>query len=157
MSWSIAGCSEHITLTEKFFFRLGDEHVEAPADLTRTGAVKKDAQMKAVNESRDHKAKAPESLKPMGKPGYPEIALQTFEQQSTSLFQYVQSAKDDLRHYYAQTPVGTVNAYQLLLFLTPHTRRHTAQIQAIKADPLSEITGNLHSNAIRFSDGIVFF
>jgi uncharacterized damage-inducible protein DinB len=134
-SWSIANCIEHITLTEKSIFDWAMGTLKETADPAKKAEVKNtDDQIKAMIESRDHKAKAPESLKPMGKLGNTGKTLQTFEQQSASLDQYIQSSKDDLRNHFAQTPVGTVDAYQLLVFLTAHTKRHTAQILAIKAN-----------------------
>lgn len=135
-SWSIANCIEHITLTEKSIFDWAMGTLKETADPAKKTEVKNtDDQIKAMIESRDHKAKAPESLNPMGKLGNAGKTLQTFEQQSASLDQYIQSTKDDLRNHFAQTPVGTVDTYQLLVFLTAHTKRHTAQILAIKADP----------------------
>ncbi len=132
-SWSIANCIEHITLTEKSIYDWAMSTLKEAADPAKRAEVKNtDDQIKAMIESREHKAKAPEPLKPMGKLGSTEKAIQTFQQQSTSLDQYIQSTKDDLRNHFAQTPVGTVDTYQLLLFLTAHTRRHTAQILAIK-------------------------
>ncbi|ULT41514.1 DinB family protein [Niabella defluvii] len=114
---------------------MGDGYFKRNSGSCKKAEVKNtDDQIKAMIESRDHKAKAPESLKPMGKLGNTGKTLQTFEQQSASLDQYIQSTKDDLRNHFAQTPVGTVDAYQLLVFLTAHTKRHTAQILAIKAN-----------------------
>lgn len=134
-SWSIANCIEHITLTEKSIYDWAMSTLKENADPAKRTEVKNtDDQIKAMIESRDHKAKAPEPLKPMGKLGNAEKALKTFEQQSAGLDQYIQSTKDDLRNHFAQTPVGTVDAYQLLVFLTAHTKRHTAQILAIKTD-----------------------
>ncbi|MCH5721220.1 DinB family protein [Niabella hibiscisoli] len=134
-SWSIANCIEHITLTENSIYDWAMGTLKETADPAKRAEVKNtDDQIKAMIESRDHKAKAPEPLKPMGKLGNTEKALHTFKQQSARLDEYIQSTKDDLRNHFAQTPVGTVDAYQLLLFLTAHTRRHTAQILAIKAD-----------------------
>jgi len=122
-SWSIANCIEHITLTEKSIFDWAMGTLKETADPAKKAEVKNtDDQIKAMIESRDHKAKAPESLKPMGKLGNTGKTLQTFEQQSASLDQYIQSTKDDLRNHFAQTPVGTVDAYQLLVFLTAHTK-----------------------------------
>lgn len=135
-SWSIANCIEHITLTEKSIFDWAMGTLKEAADPAKKTEVKNtDDQIKAMIESRDHKAKAPEQLTPMGKLGDTKEALQTFRQQSANLDQYIQSTKDDLRNHFAQTPVGTADTYQLLLFLTAHTKRHTAQILSIKANP----------------------
>ncbi len=48
---------------------------------------------------------------------------------------FIETTKDDLRHHFAQTPLGMLDAYQLLLFLNAHTMRHIAQIKELTARP----------------------
>ena len=46
--------------------------------------------------------------------------------------------QDDLRDHFADHPVpaiGTLDAYQWVLLISGHTRRHTLQILEVKADP----------------------
>ncbi|MCH5597150.1 hypothetical protein [Niabella ginsengisoli] len=86
-------------------------------------------------ESREQKAKAPEQLKPGGQLGDYKKTIGTYSQQTTDLEKYIKTTKDDLRNHFAKTPVGTVDAYQLLVFLTAHSKRHTAQIIELKAMP----------------------
>ena len=48
------------------------------------------------------------------------------------------STQDDLRDHFRDHPVpaiGTLDAYQWILLISGHTRRHTAQILEVKADP----------------------
>ena len=135
-TWSIANCVEHITLTEKSIFDWAMGTLKEPADPAKRTEVKvTDEQVKGMLESREQKAKAPETLKPGGQLGDYKKAISTYAQQATGFEKYIKTTKDDLRNHFAKTPVGTVDTYQLLLFLTAHTKRHTAQIIEIKSMP----------------------
>jgi hypothetical protein len=42
----------------------------------------------------------------------------------------------DLRAHVADSPIGQpLDAYEWLLFIAAHSKRHTEQIQEVKADP----------------------
>ena len=49
--------------------------------------------------------------------------------------EYIKSTKDDLRNHYSKMPFGTLDGFQIVIFMTGHTARHTAQIESIKAEP----------------------
>jgi len=52
--------------------------------------------------------------------------------------QYVNTTADDLRNHFFTFPVealGTVDSYQLFLFMAGHTKRHTLQIEEVKSNP----------------------
>jgi hypothetical protein len=40
-----------------------------------------------------------------------------------------------LRNHVASSPIGTYDAYQLILLIGAHSNRHTQQIEEVKADP----------------------
>ena len=40
-----------------------------------------------------------------------------------------------MRNYVLQMPIGSIDAYQMLLYISAHTKRHTLQIEEIKANP----------------------
>ncbi|HCO82594.1 MAG TPA: DinB family protein, partial [Arenibacter sp.] len=42
--------------------------------------------------------------------------------------------QDDLRNRYQQLPFGTVDAYQILLFMSGHTERHIKQMEEVMDD-----------------------
>ncbi|WP_346238943.1 DinB family protein [Niabella insulamsoli] len=135
-TWSIANCVEHITLTEKGIFDWAMTTLKETADPAQKSEVKvSDDQIKAMIEQRTQKAKAPEQLKPGGALKDYQKAMATFKEQSDHLENYIKTTKDDLRDHFAKTPIGTIDTYQMLVFLTAHTRRHTAQIIELKAMP----------------------
>ena len=48
----------------------------------------------------------------------------------------VRTTQDDLRDHFADHPVArTLDAYQWMLLLSAHTRRHTAQLNEVKTNP----------------------
>jgi len=40
-----------------------------------------------------------------------------------------------MRNHVAQTPVGMLDSYQLVLMIGAHSNRHTQQISEVMADP----------------------
>jgi hypothetical protein len=59
----------------------------------------------------------------------PAELLAAFDADRAVLLRYAGSTTDDLRARLAPHPIaGPIDAYQWLLFLGAHTKRHTAQI-----------------------------
>ena len=46
---------------------------------------------------------------------------------------YLKDTADDLRNHYAQSPFGTLDGLQVLLFMSGHTERHVAQMEEVMA------------------------
>lgn len=133
-TWSIANCLEHITLTEKGIFDWAMGTLKEPANPSKKNELKNtDEMVKTMVTSREHKAKAPKEITPTGKLGDAKKTFETFNKQRTDIVNYIKNSKDDLRNHFAQTPIGLVDTYQMLLFLNAHTKRHTAQIAEVKA------------------------
>ena len=40
-----------------------------------------------------------------------------------------------MRNHVGQTPMGALDAYQIVLMISSHTNRHVQQINEVKADP----------------------
>lgn len=135
-TWSIANCIEHIAISEKNIFDWAMSTLKEPADPAKKSEVKlSDEQVKAIIESREKKVKTGEAFKPTGQFGNTQQTLAVFEQRRADNIKYIQSTQDDLLNHFAQTPLGTLNTYQVLLFLNAHTKRHTAQIADLKSMP----------------------
>lgn len=137
--WSVAECAEHIALSESFIFGLITERViKSPAAPEKRDAVKgKDELILKMMQDRSHKATAPEQLDPTKKPMPPEDSLKLFLESRAKTIEYVKMTQDDLRDHFFDHPVpaiGTLDAYQWLLLISGHTRRHTLQILEVKAD-----------------------
>jgi hypothetical protein len=137
--WSVAECAEHIALSESFIFGLITERVmKSPAAPEKRDAVKgKDELILKMLQDRSHKATAPEQLDPTKKPMPPEDSLKLFLESRAKTIEYIKMTQDDLRDHFFDHPVpaiGTLDAYQWLLLISGHTRRHTLQILEVKAD-----------------------
>jgi hypothetical protein len=139
--WSVAECSEHIALSEGFIFGLISERImKAPANPEKRDAAKgKDELIVKMLQDRSHKATAPEPIDP-AKHGAmaPEESLKLFLDNRGHTIEYVKTTQEDLRDHLFDHPVpaiGTLDGYQWILLISGHTRRHTAQILEVKADP----------------------
>ena len=87
-------------------------------------------------EDRSRKIQTQEPLKPENTP-FKSVseALESFKTNRAKLIQYVKSTNEDLRNHVATLPIGKFDSYQMILFLGGHSKRHTLQIDEIKADP----------------------
>ncbi len=138
--WSVAECAEHIALSENFLFGVVTEKVmKTPAAPEKREAAKgKEELVLKFVQDRTHKATAPEPLDPTKRPMNPEDSMKLFLESRAHTIEYIKTTQDDLRDHFYDLPaptVGTLDAYQWLFFLSGHTRRHTAQILEVKADP----------------------
>lgn len=134
--WSVANCIEHIAITERGIFEWAMATLKEPLDSkTDVSKKPKDEDVKIQVADRSHKAKAPEIFRPSGQFGNAAHAYEAFEKRRDSTIQYLKTTKDDLRNHYSSTFFGPTDAYQILLLLSAHTRRHTLQIVELKAMP----------------------
>jgi hypothetical protein len=138
--WSVAECAQHIAMSEKFIFGLvTDKVMMAPANPEKRDAAKgKDETIVTILQDRSHKATAPEPIDPRTKPMAPQESLQLFNDSRAHTIDYIKTTQDDLRNHIYDHPVpaiGTLDAYQWIMLISGHTRRHTAQLLEVKADP----------------------
>ena len=134
--WSVANCVEHIAISEKNIFDWAMSTLKEPADPTKRAEVKNtDDAIKAMVSSRERKVKTQEAFKPTGQFGNTAQTLVVFLERRTANSNYIKTTQDDLRNHYSQSPVGLMDAYQILLFMNAHTKRHTDQIIEVKSHP----------------------
>jgi hypothetical protein len=134
--WSVANCVEHITLSEKNLFDWAMSTLQEPANPGKRAELKHDDEaIKTLITDRSMKAKAPEGFRPTGQLGNTDNTLAIFKVRRAAAIKYIRDTKDDLRNHFASTPLGLIDTYQVLLFLSAHTRRHTLQIKELKAMP----------------------
>lgn len=134
-AWSIAECVEHIAITEESIFGMVGMGMKENADPSRRGEVKMtDEQITGLITSREQKVKTREAFEPSNSFGSYEEALAAFNERRKSNMKYAQTTQDDLRNHYAEFPFGVVDSYQVILFMSGHTVRHTAQIKEVMAD-----------------------
>lgn len=135
VSWSIAECVEHLTISENMFDGMLQGALKTPANPAMRDSVKMtdDALLRIIT-SREQKVKTHEPFKPSGKFGSHEETLETFVAKRKEHIKYVKKTKDDLRNHYGQLPFGTIDGLQILLFMSGHTERHVAQMEEVMAN-----------------------
>lgn len=136
--WSMAEVAEHIALTEETLWTLvRDKIMKSPATPERAAEVKgKDEIILAKIPDRSRKAQAPEQLRPTGRWATREALVKDFEKTRADEISFLRETKEDLRSHLEDHPaLKTMDAYQWLLFNGAHSKRHTAQILEVKADP----------------------
>ena len=138
--WSIAECAEHIALAEDFIFGVATKRVmSTPATPEKRDLVKgKDEAIVKMLQDRSHKATAPEPIDPVKHKLPADEAVKQFLASRWRSIEYIKTTQDDLRDHFFDHPVpvfGTMDAYQWILFISGHSRRHTLQILEVKADP----------------------
>ncbi len=134
-AWSIAECVEHITISENTIFGMMEGTLKTDADPAKRADVKMtDTQLLGIIKDRSNRVKTSEPFEPTGKYGSYEDTLKAFMDKRTSNLSYIKDTNDDLRNRYGQLPFGTVDAYQIVLFMSGHTERHVKQMEEIKAN-----------------------
>lgn len=134
-SWSIADCVEHLAITEKSIFSLTEVAMKGEANPALRKELKfTDDQIIGLITSRDQKAKTRPEGEPKGNFGTFAGSTAEFKTLRKQNIKYVKTTSDDLRNHFFDFPFGKIDAYQVILFMSGHTARHTAQIQEIMAN-----------------------
>ena len=133
--WSVAECLEHIALAEDFLFMNVEQNVmKAGPGAPDRPYAKIDAGVLAMIPDRSHKAQAPPELVPTGR-WTPDEALKHFLASREKTIEFMKNTPD-LRAHVTDGPMGQpLDAYEWLLFIGAHSKRHTEQIDEVKADP----------------------
>lgn len=138
--WSIAECAEHITLAENFIREAFDKTMKTPAatDEQKAKANIPDEKLVAMLTDRSKKFQAPEPIQPKTHQWTtPQAIKAEFNKRREATLQIAKSTSDsDLRAHTADSPVGApLDGYQFLELIAAHSKRHTLQIEEVKADP----------------------
>ena len=134
--WSVAQCVEHIALSEKNIFDMAMSSLKGNADPSKRSQLKFDDEaVKKFITDRSFKVKTREGFIPTGQFGNTEKTLAVFNERREALINYMKNTQDDLRNHFAEMPFGLLDSYQVLIFLSGHTRRHTLQIAELKSLP----------------------
>jgi DinB superfamily len=136
-TWSIAYCIEHIALSEKnlFDWSMGSL-AEAPNPAKRSEIKHTDEELLKIITDRSFKVKTREGFIPSGQFGSATEALKVFLERRENTISYFKKTKEDLRNHFIAHPfLGTLDTYQMLLFMTGHTLRHTLQVEEVKGNP----------------------
>jgi len=135
-SWSVAECAEHIAISENSLFGVVEGVLKSPTDASKRSEVKiSDYELLKMITDRSGKRKTNESSVPTGKFGSFDGTMKEFTAKRDAHIDFVKNTKEDLRNRVAKFPFGSMDGYQVILFMSGHTQRHTAQIEEVKADP----------------------
>jgi hypothetical protein len=131
--WSIAECMEHIALAEDYIFMNVQQNVmKAGPGAPDRDYAKADAGVLAMLPDRSHKMQAPEPLVPTGR-WTPDEALKHFLASREKTIEFMKT-EPGLRMHVADSPLGQpLDAYEWLLLIGAHSKRHTEQIEEVKA------------------------
>lgn len=133
--WSVAQVMEHIAASEDFLRKLDtDQVMKGPAGDPGRDVAKTDAAVLANVPDRSNKVKAPEPLVPTNRFGSPEGSLKHFLESRAATENFVKHTAG-LRDHVGDSPMGKLDAYEVVLLIAAHSERHTKQILEVKADP----------------------
>ncbi len=133
-SWSVSECVEHLAISENSLFGIVTKSLEPDADPTRRSEVKmSDDQILGFIMNRTDKIKTQPYLEPTNSFGSYSGSLDEFKTKRKASIKFVKSTEEDLRSHYFEFPFGVVDSYQVIMFMSGHSIRHTNQIKEIIA------------------------
>ena len=135
--WSVEDCVKHIAMAEMGIWKAIQDGLSQPANPEKRAEIKMtDEQLVKTIQDRSAKFQAPTELQPKNTPfKSAEEALNSFKESRNKLISYIDDTQEDLRNHVITFPVGTMDAYQLVLLISAHSNRHTQQIKEVMADP----------------------
>jgi uncharacterized damage-inducible protein DinB len=134
--WSIKECVYHIAISEKNLWSFFEATMKAPANPEKRSEIKMtDEQIVKIIEDRSTKVKTMESFEPKNTPfKTSDEALDDFKVKRADHLKYMKTTTEDMRNHVVQMPFGWIDCYQMTLFISAHTNRHTQQINEVKTD-----------------------
>ncbi|HET6178428.1 MAG TPA: DinB family protein [Candidatus Sulfotelmatobacter sp.] len=134
--WSVAQIMEHIATSEDFVrdSLLKEKVMASPPGQPDRDVKKIDEAVMTMIPDRTHKAQAPDPLQPRNRFGSPDESLKHFLESRATTEQYLKTTAG-LRDHVMDGPVGKMDGYDFILFIAAHCKRHTKQIEEVKADP----------------------
>jgi len=135
--WSVKECAYHIAIAEKNLWEMLDAAMKQPANPEKRSEIKMtDDQIIKLLEDRSRKFKTTEKFEPQNTPFETlDEALESFKTLRNDHIRYMKNTTEDLRNHVAQLPVGWIDCYQICLFMSAHSNRHSQQIEEVKTDP----------------------
>ena len=135
--WSVAQCVEHIALAEAALTMAYQQGLASPADPAKRDSIKyTDQQIIGFLTDRSRKFQAPEMLRPVGTFSSFQASLDSFVARRNRNIEFIKTTQADLRDHLVTLPgVGIVDDYQVILFMVAHSKRHTLQLEEVKASP----------------------
>lgn len=133
--WSIKECVYHLALSETNLWAWMQGLVAAPANPEKRSEVKMtDEQLIAAIGSRAQKVKTFETFEPKNAKWANVSEAMTFiKTERGKHIAFMKTTDSDFRnHLTSESPMGTIDAFQVVLLMSEHVVRHSKQIQEIK-------------------------
>ena len=132
-SWSVGQAAEHIMLSESLIANFVKQAMKSPLNKNADVFRVNDIAVTLAITNRQQKFNAPPVIQPKKDSKSVEELVAGFNNARAANLELIKTTKIDLRNHFIQNPLmGTIDAYQTLLFLNGHTERHLAQIAEIK-------------------------
>jgi hypothetical protein len=136
--WSIAECAEHIMLAESAIFSQVTAAMASPAVPDWEAKTdKKTLMLMKILPDRSHQATAPEAITPKSNLTRAEI-MSRYKEARAKTIKFAETTDAPLKEHTKDNPfpaIGTLNAYQWLLYVPLHNMRHNQQIAEVKTYP----------------------
>lgn len=125
--WSPVDCIEHLVLVERAFgARIYRSSQEEEPILNE----QREMEIRTTVPTRTQRFSAPEAAQPRGLFGDIPGALQGLMEVNARLADFVREKEESLRYRRVEHPVmGTITAYEAILLVAAHRRRHVGQIK----------------------------
>ena len=135
--WSVEECMKHIAMSEMAIWEMTKAAIDQPATPEKRSQIKMtDDDVKVKVEDRSSKIKTSSPLEPQNTPFKSmDEAVNSFKENRAKLVDYIKSTDADLRNHVTNLPFGSLDCYQMVLFIGAHSARHTKQMEEVKADP----------------------
>jgi len=135
--WSIRECFAHISFTEKMIWDNLLEAMKEPANPEkRLELTLSDEDLLRIADGRITNPIQAKCHQPLdGSVESAAGALAAFKSIRATQLKYVKTTTEDLRNHFLQLPIGWVDCYQSIVFMSGHSNRHIGQINEILADP----------------------
>jgi phosphopantetheine adenylyltransferase len=134
--WSIKECVYHLALSETNLWGWSQGLMAAPANTDKRAMIKiTDEQLLAGIEDRTNKVKTTENFEPKNaKWASVPDAMNFLKEERKKHIEFMKESSDDFRnHVTLESPLGPIDAYQIILLMSQHTVRHSKQIEEVKA------------------------
>ena len=133
--WTIGEIAEHIIVVENALMGMFNApNAKTTLKCEDVPRIADTALILAIT-NRQQKFQAPEQVRPNGRWKTREELLSNFEKTRAATIEHLSTNKADLRSTFIQSPMGSIDSLQGLLFLTGHSDRHLLQLKEVKADP----------------------
>lgn len=133
--WSVKECVYHIAGAEKLLWTMFEGAMKTAPNPEKRAEIKvKDEDLVMMVQDRSKKNQAPEPIQPKNT-GYKSLddALADFKATRTEHIKYIRTSTEDMRNHVVQMPFGWIDCYQLYIFIAAHSKRHTLQLNEVKA------------------------